>query len=171
MSLKIVSLILSAFTLHGCFTQPIIPLSTVSEVSLPRYLGTWYEIARYENRFEKGCVGASATYAMEEDFIRVTNRCYDAAGTKTGEAYGKAYSVENSGNSKLRVSFFWPFYGDYWIVKLAPDYRYAVVGEPSRKYLWILAREKTLSDRDKKEILDALPTMGYDDSMLYWTKN
>jgi len=171
MSLKIVFMTLFAFALHGCFSKPSLPLSTVPEVSLPKYLGTWYEIARYENRFEKGCVGASATYAMEEDFIRVTNRCFDETGVKIDEAQGKAYVVENSGNAKLRVSFFWPFYGDYWILNLAPDYRYVVVGEPSRKYLWILAREKTLHEADKKSILEGLSTLGYNASMLYWTKN
>jgi len=115
-------------------------------------------------------VGASATYALEEDFIRVANRCFDETGAKIDEAQGKAYVVENSGNAKLRVSFFWPFYGNYWILNLAPDYRYVVVGEPSRNYLWILAREKTLKE-DTKEILKALPALGYNASMLYWTKN
>ncbi len=171
MSLKIVCVTFLALVLQGCYSKTNLPLPTVLEVSLSRYLGTWYEIARYENRFEKGCVGASATYVMEKDFIRVINRCYDEKGKKIDEAQGKAYVVENSGNAKLRVSFFWPFYGDYWILKLASDYRYVVVGEPSRKYLWILAREKTLNETDKKEILEELSALGYTASMLYWTKN
>jgi len=171
MSFKVLFFIFSVLMLQGCFSKPTLPLATAQEVSLPKYLGTWYEIARYENRFEKGCVGASATYTMEKDFIRVINRCFDERGAKIDEAQGKAYVVENSGNAKLRVSFFWPFYGDYWILDLASDYRYVVVGEPSRKYLWILAREKTLREEDTRAILEVLPTLGYDASKLYWIKN
>ena len=147
------------------------PLESISHVSLEQYLGKWYEIARYENSFEKGCVGATAEYTMDANHLRIINRCYDAKGAKLDEANGRGYPVENSGNAKLRVTFFWQFYGDYWIVKLASDYRYAVVGEPSRKYLWILAREKTLSQEDTEAILASLPTLGYDTSLLYWTKN
>lgn len=156
-----------------CFAHATTPslLESVTSVSLDRYIGKWYEIARYENRFEKGCVGASAEYRFEKDKLRVTNRCYNAIGEQIDEANGRAYAVKNSGNAKLRVSFFWPFYGDYWIVMLADDYRYAVVGEPSRKYLWILAREKTLQEEDKNTILKRLSELGYDATPLYWTKN
>jgi len=87
----------------------------------------------------------------------------------SAQVHGKAYTVENSKNTKLRVTFFWPFYGDYWVVMLADDYRYSVVGDPSGHYLWILARNNRLDDMDKKTILSGLPALGYDPDKLYWT--
>lgn len=147
------------------------PLKSVPYISLDRYLGKWYEIARYENSFEEGCVGASAEYWMEEEVLRIINRCFDEKGVERDYAKGRAHVVENSGNSQLRVTFFWPFYGNYWVIKLAEDYRYAIVGEPSRNYLWILARDKALNAQDTQDILQALPELGYDASKLYWTKN
>ncbi len=77
--------------------------------------------------------------------------------------------LENSQNSKLRVTFFWPFYGDYWVLMLGDDYRYSVVGDPSRKYLWILSRTASLSDSDRQMILSKLPEFGYSSDKLYWT--
>jgi len=174
---KAMKAFISALFLFNCcfystlFAASTEPLQTVSSVELHKYIGKWYEIARYENWFEKGCVGATAEYVLEEDMVRVINRCYDETGTKTDEANGKAYAVEGSENARLRVTFFWPFYGNYWVIKLAEDYRYAVVGEPTRKYLWVLARGKTLNDEDKQAILEALPTFGYDVTKLYWTKS
>ena len=147
------------------------PLKSVPYISLDKYLGKWYEIARYENSFEEGCVGATAEYWMEEETLRIINRCFDEKGLERDYAKGRAHVVENSGNSQLRVTFFWPFYGNYWVIKLAEDYRYAIVGEPSRKYLWNLARDKVLNAEDTRDILNALPTLGYDASTLYWTKN
>ena len=163
---------LSLFTLFifsGCTHSPAVPLGTVAHVDLSRYSGKWIEIARYENRFEVGCVGATAQYESVGDHIRVTNSCYDAKGEKTGEAMGRAYAIKDSGNSKLEVSFFRPFYGDYWVVMLGEDYQYSVIGDPSRKYLWILSRTQELREEDKKTILAFLPTIGYDPSKLYWT--
>lgn len=160
--------IIGTLLILGC-SHPAAHLETVSSVDLNRYAGKWYEIARYENTFEKGCVGASAEYTAVEGSIDVINRCYNSMGDMTGEAKGSANVVSQSGNSKLRVSFFWPFYGDYWVIKLADDYRYSVVGEPTRKYLWILARTPQISDSDRHQILEKLPKFGYDVSKLYWT--
>lgn len=153
----------------GCTHLPVPPLPTVEKINLERYSGKWIEIARYENRFEIGCAGASAEYVSQEDYIRVTNSCYNDQGLKTAEAIGRAYTVNGSGNSKLEVSFFRPFYGDYWVVMLGDDYRYSVVGDPKRKYLWILSRTAELTDVDKQKILSYLPTIGYDPAKLYWT--
>ena len=157
------------FLLSGCTRTSTHPLATVSHVDLKRYAGTWIESARYENRFETGCSGASAQYSPKEDYILVTNRCFDANGIQTGEATGRAYAIQDSNNSKLEVSFFRPFYGDYWVLMLGDGYQYSVIGDPSRKYLWILSRTKTLSDSDKKTILDNLPKLGYTPDKLYWT--
>lgn len=153
----------------GCSSHQSLPLATAPSIELDRYTGTWYEIARYENRFEIGCVGATANYTVEDDHIAVTNSCYDQTGKMSAQAHGKAYTVENSQNTKLRVSFFWPFYGDYWVIKLSDNYRYSVVGEPTRKYLWILSRTPVLNDADRSEILSELPKFGYDANKLYWT--
>jgi apolipoprotein D and lipocalin family protein len=156
--------------MSGCATVPLQQLPTVSDVDLNRYSGKWFEIARYENRFEKGCESATADYKLKNNYVSVTNRCYNDIGEEIGKAEGRAYSVNKSGNSKLRVSFFRPFYGDYWIVMLADDYRFSVVGDPNRNYLWILARKNVLSEEDKNMILSFLPTIGYDPSKLYWSK-
>lgn len=158
-----------SFMIFGCSTSTTAPLQTVKTLNLDQYKGTWYEIARYENRFERGCVGATANYALNNDYVAVTNSCYDAQGTMSAQAQGKAYAVENSQNAKLRVTFFWPFYGDYWVLMLANDYRYSVVGDPSRKYLWILSRTPSLSDSDRQYIISQLPTFGYTSDKLYWT--
>ena len=156
------------FALSGCSTSSHPPLQTVKALDPERYSGTWIEIARYENRFEKGCAGASAEYKIENDRIHVTNRCFDATNTKIGEAKGKAHATDAT-NSKLKVTFFWPFYGDYQVIMLSDDYRYSVVGDPERKYLWILSRTKELKESDKEFILSSLPNFGYDPSKLYWT--
>jgi len=157
------------FFLSGCTTAPTVNLPTVKKIDLERYAGTWIEIARYENRFETGCAGATAQYSLEKDHVRVINSCYDQHGEKSAQASGRAYAVEESNNSKLRVSFFRPFYGDYWVVMLGDQYQYSVVGDPNRQYLWILSRTKELTQEDKKTILAYLPTIGYDPSKLYWT--
>ncbi|MFZ3052817.1 MAG: lipocalin family protein [Sulfuricurvum sp.] len=168
--MKIVYLALTMLIfLSGCSKTPSAPLATVEHVDLARYSGKWIEIARYENRFETGCAGATAQYVGKEDYIAVTNRCFDTNGVQSGEANGRAYALKDSNNSKLEVSFFRPFYGDYWVLMLGDNYLYSVVGDPSRKYLWILSRTKVLSDADKKSILNRLPDLGYDASKLYWT--
>ena len=124
------------------------PLRTVEHVDLQRYLGTWYEIASFPQRFQRGCTATTATYAMRADGqIDVLNRC--RKGSLDGpekSAHGIARVVDRSTNAKLKVSFFRPFWGDYWIVDLAGDYSYAVVGHPSRDYLWILSRTPSMSE-------------------------
>ena len=144
-------------------------LQTVEKVDLNKYLGTWYEIARYEHFFEKDCKNVSANYSMmDEETIKVINRCTKITTNKKKEAMGRAYAVDES-NSKLKVSFFRPFYGDYWVLILDENYEYVVVGTPNRGYLWILARQKTISDEIKNSILEKLPSLGFDASKFIWT--
>jgi len=151
----------------GC-SKPYPPLQTVNNVDLEKYLGTWYEIARYEHYFEKGCRDVTATYSLKKDGdIKVINRCTKGDGEKK-EAVGTAYIV-NDDNSKLKVSFFRPFYGDYWIIMLDSDYQYAVVGDPSRKYLWILSRTPKIDEETKESILAKLPSMQYPVEPFVWT--
>jgi apolipoprotein D and lipocalin family protein len=143
-------------------------LSVVDKVNLSRYLGKWYEIASYPAWFQKGCTGSTAEYSLRSDGkIQVINRCHK--GSLDGplkESKGKAEIVDSTTNAKLKVWFFWPFKGNYWIIDLHPNYQWAVVGEPSRKYLWILSRTPTMDEAIYQDILSRLPSKGYDPAKL-----
>ncbi|MEX1368367.1 MAG: lipocalin family protein [Nannocystaceae bacterium] len=148
------------------------PLQTVEQVELSRYLGTWYEIASYPQRFQKGCTATTATYSLPEgeDEIEVLNRCRkDSLDGKLDEAKGRARIVDSTTNAKLEVSFFGPFWGDYWIIDLDPDYQWAVVGHPGRDYLWILSRTPQLEPEVYDGILQRLLEQDYDTSRLVET--
>ncbi|MDY3199842.1 MAG: lipocalin family protein [Arcobacter sp.] len=163
-------LILFCFTilLTACSSKNP-PLQTVQKVELNKYLGTWYEIARYEHFFERDCKNVTANYSMmNEETIKVINRCTKIQTNEKKEAIGRAYAIDET-NSKLKVSFFRPFYGDYWVIMLDENYKYAVVGTPSREYLWILSRDSKLDEEIKNEILEKLPGLGFDTSKLIWT--
>ncbi|GAB3823336.1 lipocalin family protein [Pontibacter rugosus] len=125
------------------------PLATVANVDLDKYAGRWYEIARLPKRFEKGCHCVYAEYQQNPNgYIEVRNACHEGGPEgKLDIAEGKAFPVEGSHNSKLKVQFFWPFKGDYWILELDPAYQYALVGTPDRESLWILSRTPQL-DQD-----------------------
>lgn len=165
---KLLTLILFGILLTACSSKNP-PLQTVQKVDINRYLGTWYEIARYEHFFEKDCKNVSANYSMlDEQTIKVVNRCTNMLTNEKKEAIGRAYATDDT-NSKLKVSFFRPFYGDYWVIILDENYDYVVVGTPSREYLWILARKPILDEKIKNEILQKLPTLGFDASKLIWT--
>lgn len=139
-------------------------------VDLQKYLGRWYEIARYEQGFQKGCEGVTADYSLRADgSIDVLNRCRKPDG-KSSEARGRAKVVDEDTNAKLKVSFFGPFYGDYWVLDHADDYSSAIVGEPSGRYLWILDREATPADAEVQKLIDRARELGYDTSMLLRTK-
>ena len=139
-------------------------------VELQRYLGRWYEIARYEQSFERGCEGVTADYSLKGNGkIEVLNRCRKPGGDFTN-ARGIAKIVDGATNAKLKVSFFGPFYGDYWVLDHADDYSWSLVGEPSGRYLWILAREPTPGEVAVKDLVRRLDNMGYDTSMLIRTK-
>lgn len=164
MRLFILSLLSLFFS--GCSSH-YPPLKTVEKVDINAYMGTWYEIARYEHSFEKGCSDVSATYTLKENGdVSVLNQCMKADGLS--KAKGTAYATDAS-NSKLKVSFFRPFYGDYWILMLGEKYEYALVGEESREYLWILSRTKKMDDEVIKMILKKLPELGYTEEKLIWT--
>jgi len=140
------------------------PLTVVDVVDLNRYLGMWYEIASYPSWFQKGCTGSTAEYSLLSDGkIQVINRCHkDSLEGPLKVSKGKAEVVDAATNAKLKVWFFWPFKGNYWIIDLSPDYQWVVVGEPSRKYLWILSRTPTMDEAVYQEILERLPQKGYD---------
>jgi apolipoprotein D and lipocalin family protein len=147
------------------------PLPVVESVNLDRYVGRWHEIARYPNRFERMCArDVTATYARNADgTITVINECRKEDGSLQ-RAEGAARVVAPG---KLEVRFapawlgFLPFvWGDYWVIDLAPDYSYAVVGEPAREYLWILARDPHLDEATFAAIAARLPALGFDPARL-----
>jgi len=158
--------LLACALLSACASQS--DLSTVPEVDIERYSGRWYEIARYPHGFQRQCAGnVTADYEPQQDgTIRVINRCTTRDGA-TDETTGTATVVPGSRNTKLKVNFGVPFItGDYWIIGLAPDYSWAIVGHPSRKYLWILAREPKISDELYERIISEVVAKGYDPSRL-----
>jgi len=142
---------------------PLPPLQVVPSVELSRYAGKWYEIARLPNRFQRACdAGTTATYTLRPDGkITVLNECRTTDGRLKSAAGTARVASANGPNTRLKVTFFWPFSGDYWIIGLDPDYRWAVVGEPSRKYLWILSREPRLDERLYQQILERARQQGY----------
>lgn len=163
----LVALALAAAFL-GCRT-PGAPLDRVADVDLDRYLGRWYEIASLPQFFQRGCVATKALYSRREDGkIRVENECRDETlGGPLRRAEGVAWRADESGDAgKLKVQFFWPFSGHYWVVALDPDYQWAMVGHPERKYLWILARTTSLDDAVYESLVQRAESMGYDVSRL-----
>ena len=143
-------------------------LEVVPHVELEKYLGKWYEIAHLPAKFQEGCNETTATYTLSKDgSISVLNQC-----TKNGkmkQAKGKAKVVDKNSNAKLKVTFFWPFYGDYWIIKLGNDYDYAVVGTPNRKYLWILSRTPQMDDKLYSQLIENIKSKGFDPNNLIKT--
>jgi len=146
-------------------------LETVSYVDLNKYAGKWYEIASFPQRFQKGCYCTTAEYTWsEKGYVIVENRCNkDSVTGKQSSIKGKAFVVKNSGNAKLKVQFFWPFTGKYWIIDLADDYTYAVVSHPNKKYLWILSRTSKMDETVYQQILSRLNEKGFDLSKLQQT--
>lgn len=153
---------LAAIALLAACTTPHPPLPTVEAVDLNRYYGTWHEIARLPNRFQSMCVSdTQAAYRPDGNHVAVVNSCRTAEG-KVEQVEGIAKVVEGSQGAKLRVSFFRPFYGDYWVLALDPDYRWVLVGEPSRKYAWVLAREPRLDGATLDALLTRAAALGFD---------
>ena len=144
------------------------PLEVVDSVDLDRYLGTWYEIASYPAWFQRDCTAVTAEYGLRDDgLISVVNSCRKGSlDGKLKRSKGRAKVVDSDTNAKLKVSFFGPFWGDYWIIDLDPDYQWAVVGVPSRKYLWILSRSPVMDEALYRDILSRLPAAGYDPALL-----
>lgn len=144
------------------------PLETVSYVDLNRYLGKWYEIASLPQSFQKGCVASTANYSLRDDGdIDVLNQCrMGSADGKIKSAHGYAKVVDKKSNAKLKVTFFWPFFGKYWIIDLGANYEYTVVGHPNRKYLWILSRVPNIDEGTYQAIVRRAQEKGFDVSKL-----
>jgi len=149
-------------------------LPTVAKVDLKRYSGKWYEIARYPNKFQKKCVGnTTANYTLKGDNkVEVVNECLQKDGT-TDKAKGDARIVDKQTNSKLEVRFAPSFlsfipavWGDYWIIDLDENYKYSVVGDPKREYLWILSRTPELDEPTYQAILRRVEKLGFNPGKL-----
>lgn len=151
--------------LAACAGGP--PLRTVEQVDLARYAGTWYEIASFPTRFQRGCTATTATYALRDDgLVAVRNRCLRDGGESAIE--GVAWPVDES-HARLRVRFFWPFSGAYQVIALDPEYRWAMVGHPSRDYLWILSRTPRLDDAVYRALVAEAEAQGFEVARLVRT--
>lgn len=169
----LLQLLLLSGTLFASPAPALAPLQSVPAVDLARYLGVWHEVARYPNFFQKDCASSKAEYSLAADgSITVLNTCNKPDG-KQKQVLGRAEVVDKASNAKLKVSFVpkWMRWtgigrGDYWVVALAPDYSYAVVSEPGRKYLWVLNREPQMKPEVYAKVMGVLKELGFDEGKL-----
>jgi len=167
-------LVLSAvLALAACASQPVYRVSDaplpVARIEIEPYLGLWHEVARLPNGFERGCVRATAEYGRREDgLISVLNTCFEEGG-ETRRAEGRARVVGQDGEAKLKVSFFGPFWGDYWVLQRADDYSWSIVGEPQGRYLWLLTRARELTPAQRADFEARISALGYRPEDLYWS--
>lgn len=174
--MRIFQLILLAplVALAACAQPPVnrtetVPL-TVAAVETEPYLGRWREAARLPNQFERDCVGATAEYGPRDDgLLSVRNVCTQADGT-TRDVEGRARRVGEGNEGKFEVSFFGPFWGNYWVLERADDYSWAIVGEPEGRYLWILTRAETTSPADRALFDARLRALGYNTEAVIWNE-
>lgn len=145
----------------GCSVS--VPLPTAPDVDLKRFAGTWFEIASRPNSFQEGCFGTKAEYSLQEDgTIAITNSCrYEDLKGPVRVAQGRGWIGKDGDPAKLRVRFFWPFVGDYWILALDNEYQYALVGTPSRRYFWILARQPFLAEEIFSDLVLRAKELGF----------
>lgn len=169
--------LLTLLLLTGCGDNK--PLATVKEVDLQQYAGTWYEIARLPQWFQRGCYDSTATYSLNDDgTVKVINRC-ERKNEDATEAVGTARVVPDSGNAKLKVRFDnWVSRliptiteGNYWIIALDKDYQTVVIGEPSREYLWILARQPALPEDQYQALVQVAQSKGFPVDQLERNRN
>ena len=162
-------IILMAFT--SCSTIPKGAVA-VQNFEKEKYLGKWYEIARFDFRFERDLNNTTAEYSINEDgSIKVLNRGYNTKKKEWSEARGKAKFVGDPTVAMLEVSFFGPFYAGYNVIALDKEYKYALVAGSSLKYLWILSREKTLPENVKNEYLKLAEKIGFKTADLLWIEH
>jgi lipocalin len=158
---------------YGCKSNSDnLDITTVKQLDLERYMGTWYEIARFDHPFERNLVGVTATYTLRPDGkITVINQGYKITfDGKLSQAKGKAKQPNPDEPGKLKVSFFLFFYADYYILELDKNYKWVLVGSSTDKYLWILSRTPELEKEPLDYILEKARQRGYDTSNLIWVK-
>lgn len=165
-------LMLAAFALLvGCATAVPPNVSVVKPFDISRYLGVWYEIVRLDHTFERGMSQVSATYSLNPDgSIAVQNRGFDTHTQRFRDAHGTARFVGAMDEGALKVTFFWPFYGGYFITALDPDYQWSMVVGPDLKYFWILSRTRTLPSSVTDHLLDQAQALGVNLDDLIWVE-
>jgi apolipoprotein D and lipocalin family protein len=157
--------------LSACATAPPRGVKVVSPFELDRYLGSWYEIARLDHRFERGLSRVSANYSLNEDgSVKVLNRGYNAEKAAWSDAEGRAVFTGDPQTASLKVSFFGPFYGGYHVIALDPSYRWAMVIGPDPGYLWILARDKALPAGVREKLVAQAARAGVKTDELIWVE-
>ncbi len=175
---RVIGTLLLALSMHASAADAPGPLSTIAALDVPRYMGTWYEIAKFPNRFQKKCAGfTKATYSVLADgSVQVDNRCRTDSG-ELEAAIGVARQVGGSASPRLKVRFapailsFLPFvWGDYWVIDLDQRYQLAAVSEEKREYLWILSRTPKVDKASYDALLGRLAVQGLDVSKLVATK-
>jgi len=162
---NVIFLIALIFIINACKGQnKMIDKTVVKELDIESYLGKWYEISRYNHSFERGLVGVTASYSYREDGkIKVVNSGYkETLNGQKSEVIGKAKIPDSNIPSKLKVSFFWFFYGDYFVLELDKKYQWAVIGSSSDNYLWILSRTPQMEKSLYNELLNKIAKRGYD---------
>lgn len=159
---QFILILLSMAALFSCKSPE--ELSTVDKVDIDKYLGTWYEIARLPNSFEKGLKCVTATYSLKDNGrITVFNKGFASESKRLWKsAKGTAWVPDKAYPARLKVTFFWPFTGNYYVLALDEDYQYALVGDPSRKYLWVLARDTSLDESIYSQLMDLAREKGFD---------
>jgi len=156
--------------LVACSSSPQNPPKTMPQVNLQHYMGTWHEIASFPAPFQKNCYCTTTRYQLQGKKVNVINSCRkDSTTGDIKTAHATAVAIANSGNSKLKITFFWPFKANYWILYVSPDYQTAVVGTPNHRYLWILARNKTISQTTYKQLIHIAQQRGYNIKDLHKT--
>ena len=156
----------------ACSQNPVYRQSTdplpVAPIDQSRYLGTWHEQARLPNSFEEGCQRATAEYAIREDgLISVVNTCIDARG-ESRVARGRARPTGAANEGKLEVSFFGPFWANYWVLDRGENYDWSIVGEPEGRYLWVLTREREITPELRAAFERRITELGYRPAELVW---
>lgn len=171
--MRLLAAVILAAALAGCSSTShrtaAPPLQAVAAVDLDRYAGLWHEQARLPNWFERGCVAATAEYGRRPDgLVSVRNVCTKADG-EVSDVDGRAKIVDARTNAKLKVSFFGPFFvGDYWVIDLASDYSWVIVGEPRGRYLWVLTRAAAIDAAQKADLIARVAAKGYRTDALVW---
>jgi apolipoprotein D and lipocalin family protein len=165
-------LITFVLLLVGCVNVPE-NITPVDNFNIERYLGKWYEIARLDHSFERGLTSVSAEYTLRSDGgLRVMNRGYSQKDNKWKELEGKGYFVNGKDQGFLKVSFFGPFYGSYVVFDLdRENYSYALVCDPDKSYLWLLARSPRLDDELKKRLVNKAAALGFDTKKLIYVRH
>lgn len=170
--LPVIAAVTAAFFVVACSSPTPPPgVTVVNQFDAQRFMGKWYEIARFDHRFEEGLQRVTATYSkMDDGGIQVINRGYNPDRGMWQQTIGKAYFTGAPTRAALKVSFFGPFYGGYNVIALDREYRHALVCGPDRDYLWILSRTPTLSKEMKEQMLDVATRQGFDVTKLIWVE-